>query len=115
VELRLSKDSNHTFVAKQKGGSCTQVGEPGQSEKPADPKVSRAQLPLSSLLRAEASRKYAETFLSIYRRVAKPDRHVGDRMTIGLAVSKRQADASEWPVGHYRSNQSRSDPRNPLD
>ena len=34
----------HSVVAKRLGGSCAQVGDPA-TEKPADPKVSRAQPP----------------------------------------------------------------------
>ena len=91
---------NHAFVAKQKVAAVRRLANRNKSgQRPADPKVSHAQLPLSSLLRAGASRKSAGMLLPSYSRVAKPDRLVGDRVTIGSAILKRQADASEWSVG----------------
>lgn len=71
VKLELPR-----IVAKQLGGSCTQVGEPG-TWNPADPKVSHAQPPLHETANAKkAPAIVIGAPLRLFVRVAKPGRGV---------------------------------------
>ena len=87
---------SHAFVAKQKVAAVRRLANRDKNgQRPADPKVSHAQLPWSSLLRAGASRKSAGRLLPSCSRVAKPGRHVSDRWTIGGLNLKWESGASE--------------------
>ncbi|WP_217902001.1 hypothetical protein, partial [Pseudomonas mandelii] len=69
--------SHHAFVAKRMGGSCTQVGEPEQSNRQTRRSPAHSRHNMHSFAGAKTP-AWKRVAFALCCQVAKPDRHMGD-------------------------------------